>query len=92
MDIWDTDEIKKAILQSEKNLRDEKARREWIADNIEVYAQEHLPKWKYDSMEIRADLILTREKLANLYLVTGNEDVLQIMGDLFRAIEQIKRL
>lgn len=84
MDIWDTPEIKKALIDS-------KARREWVADNIEVYEQT-IPNWRYDAMEIRAQLIMTREKLANLYLVTGNEDVLQIMGDLFRAIEQIKRL
>jgi hypothetical protein len=84
MDIWDTPEIRKA-------LQDSKERREWIADNIEVYEQS-IDKWKYDAMEIRADLIMTREKLANLYLVTGIEDILPIMGDLYRAIERIKAL
>jgi hypothetical protein len=57
-----------------------------------VYSMENVEKWKYDSMEIRADLILTREKLANMYLRTGKDEILQIMGDLFRAIEAIKRL
>jgi hypothetical protein len=84
MDIWDTPEINKAI-------QDSKARREWIADNIEVY-EKTIPNWRYDAMEIRAHLIMIREKLANLYLVTGNDEILQVMGELYRAIDRIKRL
>jgi hypothetical protein len=84
MDLWNTPEIQKAVEES-------KARREWIADNLELYDKSQ-PQWKYSAMEIRADLIMTREKLATLYLVTGKEEVLSIMGELFRAIERIKAL
>jgi hypothetical protein len=72
-------------------VRDDKERRQWIADNMDLY-EKIIQHWKYDAMEIRADLIMTREKLATLYLVTGNDEVLPIMGDLFRAIERIKTL
>lgn len=74
-----------------RDTQDNKARREWIADNIEIY-EKNIPNWRYDAMEIRAQLIMTREKLANLYLVTGNEEILQVMGELYRAIDRIKRL
>lgn len=73
------------------DVKDDKARREWIASNLEAY-EKSLDKWKYDALEIRADLIMTREKLANIYLVTGNDEVLKIMGDLFRAVERLKIL
>lgn len=59
--------------------------------DIDLYMKE-IAEWKYDAMEIRCELILTREKLAKLYIATGNEGILSIMGDLFRVIEQIKGL
>lgn len=59
--------------------------------DVEVYL-ESIDKWKFDAMEIRGELIETREKLANLYLQIGNNEILEIMGDLHRAIDALKRL
>ena len=64
--------------------------------DIEVILS-NIPNWKYDAMEIRAELIETREKCAKLYLETGNDEILKteilkIMGDIYRAIDALKRL
>lgn len=45
-----------------------------------------------EKMEIRCELILTRQKMANLYLKTEDKELLKIMGQLYKVIEEIKSL
>lgn len=45
-----------------------------------------------EKMEIRCELILTRQKMANLYLKTEDKELLKIMGQLYKVIEEIKHL
>jgi hypothetical protein len=79
------DMYKKMIDQNEKN------RQECIEKGIEVYMAEIDPL-KYSAMEIRGHLIETKEKLAGLYLSTDNNEILEIIGDISRAIDRVKRL
>jgi hypothetical protein len=76
-----------------KNMieENEKNRQECIIKGVEVYMAEIDP-WKYDAMEIRGHLIETKEKLAGLYLSTGNDEILEIIGDISRAINRVARL
>jgi hypothetical protein len=79
------DMFKKMIDQNEKN------RQECNIKGVEVYMAEIEP-WKYSAMEIRGHLIETKEKLAGLYLSTDNNEILEIIGDISRAIDRVKRL
>jgi hypothetical protein len=76
-----------------KNMieENEKNRQECNIKGVEVYMAEIDP-WKYDAMEIRGHLIETKEKLAGLYLSTGNDEILEIIGDISRAINRVARL
>lgn len=47
---------------------------------------------EYHKMEIRCELIMTREKMAMIFMKTGDEELLKIMGKLYAVIEDIKRL
>jgi hypothetical protein len=77
--------FRKMIEENEKN------RQECIIKGVEVYMAEIDP-WKYSAMEIRAHLIETKEKLAGLYLSTDNNEILEIIGDISRAIDRVARL
>ena len=58
---------------------------------LEIYC-DNIEKWKYDAMEIRGELIEIRAKLANLYLEIEAKEITEIIGDLRRAINALKRL
>lgn len=45
-----------------------------------------------EKMEIRCELIMTRQKMASLYLKTHDKELLKIMGQLYKVIEDIKSL
>jgi hypothetical protein len=50
------------------------------------------PTLPFIAMEVRCELILTREKLARMYLRTDNPEILKVMGILHHAIESVKYL